>query len=203
MKEISISSILKCINDENNYADDIWNNCLNEKEKRYRRKDISNSLKKLEKLGFIKKVKISSTDTYYKKIIQTNPDDYIGFINDIIFTNESKIKETLKKLEDRKIFLDISKDLVSYKISIQSKKNYEKLLDAILNMTELASSILLVKETSNQEKFKNNLTACFDEIKETLDKTNQKIIMNRKSNEIIILQRNFSGRIPNPGYLKL
>ena len=52
MKEISISSILKCINDENNYADDIWNNCLNEKEKRYRRKDISNSLKKLEKLGF-------------------------------------------------------------------------------------------------------------------------------------------------------
>jgi hypothetical protein len=27
--------------------------------------------------------------------------------------------------------------------------------------------------------------------------------MNRKSNEIILLERGFAGRIPSPGYLKL
>jgi len=36
-----------------------------------------------------------------------------------------------------------------------------------------------------------------------LDQTNQKIIISRKSNEIILLERGFSGRIPSPGYLKL
>ena len=37
--------------DGDNYADDIWKTCLDEKGKRYKRKDIKNSLKKLVVLG--------------------------------------------------------------------------------------------------------------------------------------------------------
>mgnify|MGYP003991478555 FL=1 len=40
MKEISITHILNNMNDENNYADDIWKACLDKKGKRYKRKDI-------------------------------------------------------------------------------------------------------------------------------------------------------------------
>jgi repressor of nif and glnA expression len=203
MKEISISSLLKNMSDENNYSDDIWKSCLDKKGKRYQRKDITHSLKKLEILGFIKKNKISSTDVYYNKIQYSNPDDYLGFINNIIFENESKIKESLKKLEDKKIFVDISKDLISYKLKKISKIHYEQLLDAFSNLTELASSILLVKETSNNEKLKNQLTLCHDEIKETLEKANDKIIAERKSTERIVIERRFAGRIPSAGCLKL
>ena len=203
MKEISISSLLKNMSDENNYSDDIWKSCLDKKGKRYQRKDITHSLKKLEMLGFIKKNKISSTDVYYNKIHYSNPDDYLGFINNIIFENESKIKESLKKLEDKKIFVDISKDLISYKLKKISKIHYEQLLNAFSNLTELASSILLVKETSNNEKLKNQLSLCHDEIKETLEKTNNKIIAERKSTERIIIERRFAGRIPSAGCLKL
>jgi len=188
---------------ERNYADDVWKACLNEKGKRFKRKDISNSLKKLETLGFIKKVRITRTDTYYDKLSYSNPDDYIGFINNIMFSNESKIKESLKRLESQRIFVDISKDLNSYKLGSRSKIDYEKLLDAFLNMMELSSSILLIKETSNSEKLKKELTVCYAEIKETLDQTNDKIIRDRKSNEIILLERRFAGRIPSKGHLKL
>ena len=203
MKEISISLLLKNMAQESNYADDVWKTCLNEKGKRYRRKDISNSLKKLVILGFIKKVKISGTDIHYDKLSYSNPDDYVGFVNNIMFSNESKIKESLKKLENKKIFVDISKDLNSYKLGEHSKIDYEKLLDAFSNMMELASSILLIKETISNEKLKNKLTVCHAEIKEVLDQTNQKIIRDRKSNEIVLLQRRFAGRIPSIGYLKL
>jgi len=188
---------------EGNYADDIWKTCLNEKGKRYKRKDISNSLKKLEILGFIKKVRITRTDEYYDKLSYPNPDDYIGFVNNIMFSNEAKIKESLKRLENQRIFEDISKDLNSYKLGSRSKIDYEKLLDAFSNMMELSSSILLIKETSSNEKLKKGLTVCYNEIKETLDQTNDKIIRNRKSNEIILLERRFTGRIPSKGYLKL
>ena len=68
MKEISITHILNNMNDDNNYADDIWKTCLDKKGKRYKRKNISNSLRKLEQLGFVKKIKISSTDNYYNKL---------------------------------------------------------------------------------------------------------------------------------------
>lgn len=203
MKEISISLFLKNMNQENNYEDDLWKTCLDEKGKRFRRKDINNSLKKLEVLGFIKKIRMSSTDTYYNKLSYSNPDDYVGFVNNIMFTNESKIKESLKKLESRKIFVDISKDLNSYKSAEQSKWNYEKLLEAFSNLTELASAIQLVNEISKDEGLKKKLKVCYSEIKETLNLTNEKIITDRKSNEIIVLQRRFVGRIPSPGYLKL
>jgi hypothetical protein len=68
---------------------------------------------------------------------------------------------------------------------------------------ELASAILLVKESSTNEKLKKSLTVCYKEIKETLDQTNNALIIGRKSNEIILIERRFSGRIPNKGYLKL
>ena len=203
MKEISISLLLKNMNQENNYEDDLWKTCLNEKGKRYRRRDINNSLKKLEVLGFVKKIRISSTDTYYNKLSYSNPDDYVGFVNNIIFMNESKIKKLLKKLENRKIFVDISKDLNSYKSAEQSKLNYESLLDAFSNLMELASAIQLINETSKDEVLKKKLKDCHSEIKETLEQTNEEIIRDRKSKEIIVLQRRFAGRIPSQGHLKL
>ena len=203
MKEISISLLLKSMTENNNYVDDIWKKCLNEKGKRHKIKDIKNSLKKLEDLGFIKKVIISSTDKYYNKVLYSNPDDYIGFVNNIMFSYESKIKETLRKLENKKIFVDISKDLNSYKLGKHTKADYEKILESFSGMTELASSIVLIKEASKGEKFKKELTTCCDEIKKTLEKANDRIIKDRKSNEIILLQRRFSGTIPNPGHLKI
>ena len=203
MKEISISFILNNMNNENNYEDDIWKTCLDEKGKRYKRKDISTALKKLTVLGFLKKNKISSTDMYYTKISYLNPEDYLGFVNDLIFTNESKIKESLRKLENKKIFVDISKDINSYKINKSTKNHYEKLLDSFSNLSEISSSILLVKDTTSNTKFKKQLTSCNDEIKETLDHIDKKIIENRKANEIILLKRQFTGRIPNSGHLKL
>jgi fructoselysine-6-P-deglycase FrlB-like protein len=76
-------------------------------------------------------------------------------------------------------------------------------LDSYSNLSEIISSILLVKKTSKNEKFTNQLTDYYNEIQETLDHTKQKIIAERKSSEIIIIERSFSGRIPNEGYLKL
>ncbi len=203
MKEISISTLLDSMADAGNYADDIWKTCLDEKRKRYKRKDINNSLKKLEILGFIKKIRITNTDEYYDKLSYPNPEDYVGFVNNIMFSNESQIKKALKKLESTRVFEDISKDLNSYKLGSRGKIDYEKLLDAFSNLMELASAILLVKESSTNEKLKKSLTVCYKEIKETLDQTNNALIIGRKSNEIILIERRFSGRIPNKGYLKL
>lgn len=203
MNEISITQLLSNMSQEKNYEDDLWKICLNKKGQRYRRKDISTALKKLVSLGLVKKTKISGTDIYYDKLSYPNPEDYIGFVNDLMFRNESTIKESIKKLENNKIFVDITKDLNSYKISDKSKKNYEKLLEAFSSMNELASSILLIKDSSSNEKFKKQLTICSKEIKETLEKANEKIIRDRKTNETIILQRRFDGRIPSPGHLKV
>ncbi|MCH8330374.1 MAG: hypothetical protein IH946_03185 [Bacteroidetes bacterium] len=130
MKEISISLLLDSMADTGNYADDIWKTCLDEKRKRYKRKDINNSLKKLEILGFIKKNRITNTDEYYDKLSYPNPEDYVGFVNNIMFSNESQIKKALKKLESKRVFEDISKDLNSYKLGSRGKIDYEKLLDA-------------------------------------------------------------------------
>lgn len=203
MKEISISLLLDSMADTGNYADDIWKTCLDEKRKRYKRKDINNSLKKLEILGFIKKNRITNTDEYYDKLSYPNPEDYVGFVNNIMFSNESQIKKALKELESKRVFEDISKDLNSYKLGSRGKIDYEKLLDAFSNLMELASAILLVKETSSNEKLKKSLKVCYNEIKETLDQTNEALLVGRKSNEIILIERRFAGRIPNKGYLKL
>ncbi len=202
MKEISIESLLKSMNQENNYEDDLWKTCLDEKGKRYRRKEITNSLRKLERLGFIKRTKISSTDIHYNKLSYSNSDDFVGLVNDFMFTNESKIKEVLKKLEYKKIFIDISKDLNSFKVAPQSKENFDKLLDAFSNLADLGSAVQLVSKTSKDESLKRNLKKCHSEIMETLDQTKEQIIKERKSNEMIVLQRRFAGRVPKPGFLK-
>ena len=203
MKEIPIDLLLKNISDENNYVDNVWKTCLNSKGKRYNVKDIVKALKKLESLGFIKKIKNSKTDIHYNKITYSNPDDYIGFVNNIMFENESKIKKALKKLENRRIFVDISIDLQSYKMEKRTKEDYEKILEARLSMVELASSIKLVKKLSKNKKFRDQITECNDEIEKTLDQTNDTIMNGRKSNEVILLQRLFVGGIPNQGCLKL
>ena len=93
-------------------------------------------------MDLLKKIIISSTDKYYNKVSYSNPDDYIGFVNNIMFSYESKIKEALRKLENKKIFVDISKDLNSYKLRERTKADYEKILETFSGMTELASSIV-------------------------------------------------------------
>ena len=133
MKEISISLLLKNITETNNYVDDIWKTCLNEKGKRYKIKYITSSLKKLETLGFIKKIRISETDTYYNKVSYSNPDDYIGFVNNIMFGNESKIRKSLRNLENKRIFVDISKNLNSYKLGKHTKIDFEDLLPVTIS----------------------------------------------------------------------
>ena len=203
MKEIPINLLLKNISDENTYVDDVWKTCLNIKGKRYNVKDIVRALKKLETLGLIKKNKNSKTDTYYNKIAYSNPEDYVGFVNNIMFENESKIKKALKRLENRRIFVDISIDLQSYKMEKRTKEEYQNVSDARLSMIELASSINLVKKISKNRKFKDQLTECNEEIKKTLEQTNNIIMKDRKSNEIILLQRHFVGGIPSQGCLKI
>ena len=203
MKEIPIDLLLKNLSNDNIYVDDVWKTCLNVKGKRYNVKDIVKALKKLESLGLIKKNKNSKTDTHYNKVSYSNLEDYIGFINNIIFENESKIKKTLKKLENKRIFVDISTNLQSYKIEKKTKEDYENILNARLNMIELLSSIELVRKTSKNKKFRNQITECNHEIKKTLEQTNTTIMKGRKSNEIILLQKYFVEGIPNQGCLKL
>ena len=203
MKEISIELLLESMAKENNYVDDIWKTCLNEKGKRYKMKEIANSLKKLELLGLVKKIKNSKAETCYNKTSYSDLEDYVGFINNVMFSNESKIKETIRKLENKKIFVDISKDLNSYKLSNKTKTDYEKLLKIFSSMGELASSIQLVMKSGNNEKLTNQLDKCYDEIKEALKQTDDQMSRDRKSNEIILLQRHFAGRIPTAGHIKL
>ncbi len=191
------------MSDENNYADSIWKTCLNTKGKRYNVKDIVKALKKLEVLGLIKKIKNSKTDAHYNKVTYSNPEDYIGFVNNVMFENESRIKKALKKLENRRIFVDISIDLKSYKMEKKTKEDYEKILEARLSMVELASSIELVRKISKNKKFRDQIAECNIEIGKTLEQTNDIIVKGRKSNEIILLQRLFVGGIPNQGCLKL
>lgn len=203
MSEISIEWILENMNEEKNYADSIWRTCLNEKGKRYKMKEIVSSLKKLEVLGFVKKNKSSKDETHYSKISYSDSEDYLGLINNVMFSNESKIKETLRKLENKKIFVDISKDLNSYKLGSKTKIDYNEFLNAFSSMMELASSVQLVMKSSNSEKLKNQLDHVYQEIKAISEQTNHKISKDRKSNEIILLQRHFTGRTPAAGHLRL
>ena len=68
---------------------------------------------------------------------------------------------------------------------------------------ELSSSILWAKERSDDDKLKKELANCFKQIKAFLDDTNQKLIRYKKTNEIILLQRDFANKIPKLGYLKI
>jgi len=190
------------MSEENNYFGDLWETCVDAHKKRYNRAKFRNALKKMEDLGYIKKHG-HKNDAYYEKLSPQSFEDAIGFTNNLIFTYESKINSALKKLENRNIFVDISKNLYSFKLNKFVKNDYESLLEGMSGMFELSSSILWTKENSNDARLKKELTNCFTQIKSFLDETNEKLIKFKKTNEIILLQRDFTSKIPKLGYLKL
>ncbi|MDH3203608.1 MAG: hypothetical protein OEL81_02885, partial [Nitrosopumilus sp.] len=98
----------------------------------------------MEELGHIKKHGHKS-DVYYEKLHHITMEDNIGFINNMIFTYESKINKASKNLKNKKIFVDISKNLNSYKLNKFVKTDFEILLEGMSGMFELASSIIWTK----------------------------------------------------------
>ena len=202
MQMISIDNILNCMSEEKNYFGDMWERCVDDHKKRYNRVKFRNALTKMENLGYIKKYG-HKNDAYYEKIPTRSFEDIIGFTNNLIFTYESKINNALKKLENRNIFVDISKNLNSFKLNKFAKHDYELLLEGMSGMFELSSSILRIKENSGDGKLKKELANCFTQIKSFLDETNEKLIRFKKTNEIILLQRDFTSKIPKLGYLRL
>ena len=201
MQMISINYILECMNDEKNYFGDLWETCLNNK-KRFNRTKLKEILKKMEALGHIKKHGYKN-DAYYEKHYHYSLEENIGFINNLMFTYESKISSSLKKLQDKKIFLDISKNLTAYKFSKYTKTEYETLLITMTSMFELASSILWTKENSDDAELKKELKNCFKQISEFMDEVNQKLLEGRKTQERILLQKDFTNKIPKAGFLKV
>ena len=201
MQIISIDYILECMNDEKNYFGDLWQTCLNNK-KRFNRTKLKEILKRMEVLGHIKKHGYKD-DAYYVKYYHYSMEENIGFINNIIFTYESKINSTIKKLENRKIIVDISKGLISSKFNKYTKSDYELLLTSMSGMFELASSILWTKENSDDGKLKKELKNCFDQINEFMAEINQRLLQGRGTEERILLQRDFTSKIPKAGYLKI
>ena len=202
MKDISINSILNSMNADSAYLTDMWERCVDEKRKRYARNKFSSVLDKMEKLGYLKKQGYKTEITYTKLQFQ-DAADQIGFINDIIFTNESLIKKSLKKLDSKKIFIDISKDLNSQKFNQLISKDYDSFINSITNMLELSSSIMLTVENTDNTELKKELKQSFKEIKEFLDESNEILMKFRGSNERIVLQRILNNRIPKPGCLKI
>ena len=69
-------------------------------------------------------------------------------------------------------------------------------------MFNLASSILWMKEEAEDSELKKELKKCFEQISEFMEDVNQKLLGERKTNERIVLQREFSNKIPKAGFLK-
>jgi len=202
MKDIAINSILDSMNGETAYLTDMWEKCVDEKRKRYPRNKFSSVLQKMEQLGYLKKQGYK-TEITFTKIEFIDTADHVGFINDIIFTNESLINKSLKKLDSKKIFIEISKDLNSQKLNKLILKDYDLFIKGVTNMLELSSSLLLtVKNTENIE-LKKELKLCFKQIKQFLDESNETLMKFRGSNERIVLQRILNNKIPKPGCLKI
>ena len=202
MNDISILSILNSMNGDTAYLTDMWENCVDEKRKRYSRSKFFAVLDKMEKLGYLKKQGYKSEITYTKlNFIDTA--DHVGFINDLIFTNETVITKTLKKLDSKKIFIDISKDLNAHKFNKYAVKDYDLLLNSITSMLEISSSILLTVQNSDNSELKKELKSCFNQIREFLDEANETLMKFRGSNERIVLQRILNNRITETGFLKI
>ena len=163
---------------------------------------VSMQIKRLEELGHIKKNGYKN-EAYYERHYHYSLEEHVGFVNNIIFTYESKINSALKNIESKKIFSDISKDLTSRKYNKQAKADYESLLTSMTSMFELASSILWTKENSDDDELKKELKNCFKQINEFMDETNQRLLEGRKTNERILLQKDFSSKIPKAGHLKI
>ena len=201
MQTISIEYILECMNDEKNYLGDLWQTCLNNN-KRFKKSKLKEVLKKMEVLGHIKKHGYKD-NAYYVKHYHYSLEEHVGFVNNLIFTYESKINSAIKKLEEKKIFLDISKDLSAYKFSKYTKTDYESLLIGMTGMFGLASSILWIKENSEDKELRKELAKCFKQINEFMEEINHKLLEGRKTQERIVLQREFTGKIPKAGHLKI
>jgi large-conductance mechanosensitive channel len=202
MKDISIQSILNSMNGDTAYLTDMWENCVDDKRKRYSRSKFSSVLDKMEELGYLKKEGYKSEVTY-TQLKFTDTADHVGFINDLIFTNETMIKKTLKKLDSKKIFIDISKDLNAHKFNKYAVKDYDLFLKSVTNMLEISSSILLTIQNSNDAELKKELKLCLKQIKEFLNETNEILMKFRGSNERIVLQRILNNRITETGFLKI
>lgn len=198
---ISIEYVLECMNDEKNYVGDLWQTCLNNK-KRLKKSKLKEILKKMELLGHIKKHGYKD-DAYYVKHHHCSLEEHIGFINNNIFTYESKINSAIRNLDNKKIFLDISKDLSSHKFSKHAKSDYESLLAGVTSMFELASSILWTKENSEDGELKKEIAKCLKQINGFTDEINLRLLEGRKTQERIVLQREFTGKIPKAGHLKI
>ena len=202
MKDISILSILDSMHGETAYLTDMWETCVDEKRKRYPRSKFYAVLDKMEELGYLKKEGYKSEITY-TQLTFNDTSDHVGFINDLIFTNETLIKKTLKKLDSKKIFIDISKDLNSQKFNQLILKDYDLFIKSITNMLELSSSIILTIENTENIELKKELKNVFKQIKEFLDESNDILMKFRSSNERIVLQRILNNRIPKPGCIKI
>jgi hypothetical protein len=70
-------------------------------------------------------------------------------------------------------------------------------------MFELASSIIWTRENSDDSELKKELKKCFNQINEFMDEINHKLLEGRKTQERILLQRDFTSKIPKAGYLKI
>jgi predicted nuclease of predicted toxin-antitoxin system len=202
MKDILIKSILDSMNADTAYLTDMWEDCLDDKRKRYARNKFSIVLEKMEEFGYLKKQGYK-TEITFTKLEFTDAADHIGFFNNIIFTNEAFIKKSLKKLDSKKIFIDISKDLNSQKFNKLILKDYDLFIKSVTTMLELSSTILLTIENTDDVELKKELKSCFKQIKEFLDETNEILMKFRGSNERIVLQRILNNRIPKPGCLKI
>ena len=190
------------MNGETAYLTDMWENCTDEKRKRYTRTKFSDALDIMEELGYLKKYGYK-TETTYTKINFIDTADQIGFINNIIFTNESKIKKALENLDSKKIFIDISKDLNAHKFNKYVLKDYNSFLKSIVSMLGLSSSISFTLQTNSNSELKKELKFCLNQITEFLDETNEILMHYRGSNERIVLQRILTNKIPEPGFLKI
>ena len=202
MKDISIFAILDSMNGDIAYMTDMWENCVDKKQKRYTRSKFSDALDVMEELGYLKKYGYKS-ETSYTKINFIDTADQIGFINNIIFTNETKIKKALEKLDSKKIFIDISKDLNAHKFNKYALKDYDLFLKSIISMFGLSSSIIFTMENNSNSELKKELKLCLKQIKEFLDESNEILMHYRGSNERIVLQRIINNKIPEPGFLKI
>jgi len=202
MKDISISTVLDSMNGDTAYMTDMWENCVDEKNKRYTRSKFSDALNILEDFGYLKKYGYK-TESSYTKLKFIDAADQIGFINNVIFTNETKIKKALVKLDSKKIFIVISKDLNTHKLNKHAIKDYDLFLDGTKNMLGLSSSILFTIKNSSNSELKKELKSCLKQIKDFLDETNEKLMKFRGSNERIVLQRIINNKTPEPGFLKI
>ena len=202
MKDIAINTILDSMNGDIAYLTDMWENCTDEKRKRYPRNKFSLVLEKMQQLGYLKKQGYK-TEITFTKIEFIDTADHVGFINDIIFTNESLINKSLKKLDSKKIFIEISKDLNSQKLNKLILKDYDLFIKGVTNMLELSSSLLLTIENTENIELKKELKLCFKQIKEFLDESNETLMKFRGSNERIVLQRILNNKIPKSGCLKI